>query len=1073
MEHNGITRRQFLKWLVMASAALAACRTNPAPKRTTPASPTAPGPTPTPPPLSFFAALAALRRALRASPDHRMARAEALVAAKDAEAIARFVREAISVYPAGEDGMGNALTGWRWGTRATLRGGAGTPREIAELLAELLQRAGFQAEVVKVRERSRPKAAQLLRPAPPAPFAPELDEATLAAVRRALNLPSPQPPQRRDADGRESAALAEPILAALGKQARTPIAFKADEALFYLPGVRLTLNGEPRLVNLWAREGPIFIPPEDDQAPIEPHRPPLSVTVRVEAAHRHAPAERFVLVERTWSAEDLVGRQVEIAFAPAARTLNDVLADDRSRRMVFTPVLAVRGPDVDAEMTRALSAVGDPFTVMGQVLREQDGRLTLDGQPLPPPYVPSDTPRIASLELTVNAASFPMVLLELTPRDAQGNIIENLSAAHFLIEEDGRPQPAMMDRWARPAPRVLLLLDDSDSIPPDFRAEGAQALVRDLAVQIQAADPRAQFRVAKINQDRADARNNPWTSDPEDLSRQVQNFSGFGSQLWESLADAGRHGPTVIVMVTDGQATDANGEPIREPPAAAQAAVQSGPPAVIIGVGEVDAAMLERLGQAGRLGAFTAKTREEALQAILTALRNNPTPPYRLSYRAPEGPNPRTVRVSERYGDAKQPRTHPLAQATYTPPPTEQRTEGPALSGLFLTVQVGDQVVTRVLGGRSARHNDDRPTAEDIAEVRRALQGRATLAFEAGVPSLAHQLDDCYTALLSLQPLLEARTRDERLEALASHSLYLPPPDLHVASIPLARNPDEPLTFESGLRVTLHRVLPAQTRDGQPAAVRWVDLLPLAGFRTADADAARAFRRTAQRTARLALAEGLAFSRSTMAMLKDKPLRPARSESDILDPLRAAGADEATLRRMEALFAPWLAQRHTILWTGDDTPAGWAVDPYGNIWGVLGEEGVASAGGGGEWSPTTILDAALLISDLAGMAGLGGFSFAGGVWLAFTSTLYKKVEAVTALLAQLPSAPGEVPPDTSGLEEIVDPSDLACTVAQAAAFEAISHVGGELWGEEFGEIVSAISFLDGVRSMSTGSGFFC
>ena len=1079
-----LTRRQFLAWAALTSATLAACgpggEPQPAPSPAAPATSTAtptlpPSPSPAPQPLGFFEALAVLRRAVRASPDHLTARAEALVAAQDAEAIARFVRDMIAVYPAAENEMGDALVGWRWGVRAALRSGAGTPREIADLLAWLLGRAGFQAEVVEALQSDRLVVADLLRRPSPVPFAPQLDDAALAAVQRALNLPSPQPPQPADADGRASAALAAPVLAALG-EGRTPLPFNTNERLRYLPLVRLTLNGQLQLVNLWARQGPIFITPERAFPPAKAHLPPLSVTIRLEGAHSHTPAERFVLAEKTWSAEELAGRQVEIAFAPTgARTLGDVLATERSRRPMLTPVLAVRGPDVDAATTQALSAVGDPFTMTGQVLREEAGRLTLDGQPVPPPTPPGDAPKIAALDLSVGAAAFPLVTLELTPKDVQGNLIENLSAAHFLIEEDGQPMPTLMERWARPAPRVLLLLDDSGSLPAEFRAQGAQELARGLAAQIQAGDPRAQFRVAKIFESRADVGRNAWTNDPEALPAQARGVSGFGSRLWDALADAGRHRPTVIVMVTDGQAADSNDKRLSEPPPDRLAAAQAGPPAVVIGVGEVDAVMLERLGQAGRLGAFTAQTREEAIQAILAALRANPLPPYRLSYRAPETPGggPRTVRVFEQWGAAGQPDRSLLAEAGYTPPSPDQRAPGPALSGLFLTVQVGKQTVTRTLGGLSARRNDEQPTAEHLADVRRALQGRATLAFEAGAPSLAHLLDDCYTALLSLQPVLEARARAEQAAALASNPIYLPPADLHIASIPLPGRADEPLTFETGLRVALHRILPAQAADGQPAAVRWLDLLPLAGFRTADADSARAFQLTAQRTARLALAESLFFSSSTAAAMKDKPLRLARSASDVQAALRAAGIDEATARRVDALFAPWLAGRHTLVWSGDSTLAGWAVDRQGSLWGVLGGDGTATAGGGSGFSTSGILDGAMVIGDLAALLGLGGFSFAGGVWLLLAATLYKKLEAATALLAQLPTSPDDPAPDTSGAGSIADPSDFGCSLAQSAVFEAISRLGGAFFGELFERIVSGVSALDGARGMATGSGFFC
>jgi len=69
------------------------------------------------------------------------------------------------------------------------------------------------------------------------------------------------------------------------------------------------------------------------------------------------------------------------------------------------------------------------------------------------------------------------------------------------------------------------------------------------------------------------------------------------------------------------------------------------------------------------------------------------------------------VRVFERYGATRPPSKALLAEARYTPPPPAQRAAGAALSGLFLTVQVGNQAVTRTLGGLSTERNDESPTA--------------------------------------------------------------------------------------------------------------------------------------------------------------------------------------------------------------------------------------------------------------------------------------------------------------------------------------------------------------------------
>ncbi|MCS6773658.1 MAG: VWA domain-containing protein [Thermoflexales bacterium] len=1081
MPNGRMTRRQFLIGTALTSLTLAACGTEsePQPTSTPTAAPTPtetpPPPTPTPQPLSFFDALEALRRAVRASPDHRVARAEALVAARDAEGIVRFVREAIAVYPSAEYGIGDTTKGWRWGTRATLRGGAGTPREVAELLAELLQRAGVQAQVVISSAGSLVTAAEVIRRARSQPFAPALEEPLLSEVRRALNLPQPQPVPSADPEGRESAALARPILEALGSQARAPLPFNARERVFSLPNVQVTLNGQVYLANLWSADQAAFLPAGQSYLSAGQPQPSLSVTIRVEAAHSHAPSERFTLVEGTWRAEDLVGRQVEIAFVPPVRTLSEVLAyrrtSTRAQQLLLTPALVVYGPDLDTASVQKLSVLGQPFTLSGQVLQERGGRAAFGDRALP---ARGEKAPIGALEASLNAAAFPYIIVEIAPRDRKGEVIENLSADHFIIEEDGKPMTALMEQWARPAPRVLILLDDSGSIPADFRAQKAQVLVRELAARIKAARPDAQFRVAKIFDERADAGYNKWTPDPGALPAQAQSVTGAGSRLWESLADAARHNPTVIVMITDGQAIDASGQRITEPPPALLAAVRTGPPAVVIGVGEIDPAMLEKLGAAGRLGAFPASTQEEAITAAVKALEADPTPPYRFTYRAPEaGGEQRTVTI--RVLSPSAPSSYvEQARLSYTVPPKNARAAFPTLSGLFLTITVGLRSVTRVLGGLFTANRNDAPTPQHLDAVRRALSSRTTLSFEAGAPTLSQVLDDCYTAMLSLRPILEARDLAGRLNAMASNPLYLPPSDLHLGSIPLPDNPAEPMTFEHGLRVTLHRALPVQSSTGEDAAARWVDLLPLASFRTADGDAERAFRLTAQRTARLALAEALGFPSSTVTALKGKALQLARYDADILRLLKEAGAPEGVHRSVIATFAPWLREGHLTLVPSDGTLAGWAIDRHGAIWGVLGGNGVATAGGGSTLSPIIILDGALLVSDLLAMSGLGGFSFAGGVWLALAAKLHEKLEAATAVIAQLPvSADDPTPRSTQDAEKAADFSDLGCTLAQAVAFEVVSRVGSAFLGEGFARAVSAVSAADGAKSMITGKGLFC
>jgi len=75
---------------------------------------------------------------------------------------------------------------------------------------------------------------------------------------------------------------------------------------------------------------------------------------------------------------------------------------------------------------------------------------------------------VASLTVTARGTAFPSVLLDVTARDAAGVAIEGLPASAFVCQEEGAAASALLLRNRR-APRVLLLLDGSASLPADFR----------------------------------------------------------------------------------------------------------------------------------------------------------------------------------------------------------------------------------------------------------------------------------------------------------------------------------------------------------------------------------------------------------------------------------------------------------------------------------------------------------------------------------------------------------------------------------------------------------------------------
>ena len=99
--------------------------------------------------ITMFDAWREIHGALEASSDHLPGARRDWWKLENAEDIYEFVRDEIIVYPPQNDGFGNAVAAMRWGPRATLRGGGGTPREVAELLAQLYRDAGFEATVVQ------------------------------------------------------------------------------------------------------------------------------------------------------------------------------------------------------------------------------------------------------------------------------------------------------------------------------------------------------------------------------------------------------------------------------------------------------------------------------------------------------------------------------------------------------------------------------------------------------------------------------------------------------------------------------------------------------------------------------------------------------------------------------------------------------------------------------------------------------------------------------------------------------------------------------------------------------------
>ncbi|MGB0680321.1 MAG: hypothetical protein ACPGUV_11725, partial [Polyangiales bacterium] len=307
-----------------------------------------------------FAVLEDAKRALRQSPDHLPARIEALIEGADPEAMYRFVRDEIAVYPAARDAIGDSHMSL-WGLRGVMRGGAGTVREKAELLAHMLQRAGFEAEVVAGMLEAPVAPAELvaavLQARPVREFRPAVQDSAFAALRDSGHAEPSAPLVDWPVDVARGAGKAAELCAALRAQGRNDCDAVEDfrwDAWTHVPLVRLRMMGEevyanPNIPRPWGVFGESFTRGTPTSA--RPMRDTADVTVRV--LGQRLSGDEVSLVEGTWPVERLVGRQLHLSFA-THRDLAGTLQQKVMDADVFLPALILQDPHMsDAEVLQA------------------------------------------------------------------------------------------------------------------------------------------------------------------------------------------------------------------------------------------------------------------------------------------------------------------------------------------------------------------------------------------------------------------------------------------------------------------------------------------------------------------------------------------------------------------------------------------------------------------------------------------------------------------------------------------------------------------------------------------------
>ncbi|HVU02496.1 MAG TPA: hypothetical protein VHE30_12120 [Polyangiaceae bacterium] len=839
-----------------------------------------------------------LRQALAASPDHLRAQADALVRAGDAKALFEFVRDSVRVLPPFE-ALESIETAVRHGTDAVLRSGAGTPRERAELLASLLGRAGHTASVVA----ADPDGALAASTAPATVFTraahAAFDPAPLPASLAATG--SVPPPALLDPTGTDADALAAKLEALLP----TP-----DPRLFTLPSfygmplVALEEGGKTTYLNTLLADAVYGEGNATNIRPAAAMNAPRSVKVSLGVTRARAPSTVVELVSETYTFAELAGTRLRVSpqtTLPAPLYLRAKPGDLTTFVASFS-LFSAAGAHVK-------TTVGSALTPFGDVAAPPASGGSVNGVPV---AKGGDVSKVASVSVSASARGFPVVELEVAPKDASGNVVLGLPASAFAVDEGGDARSAVV-RENGGAPRVLVLWDGTGSQPVPTAPLGIA-----IGNAVLAAMPGATLQVSLL------------TGSPSAIGYTLTTAAAVGAALAglsdvQSLVFGGlvaglASAPTLVLLFTDGDV---------EPDAGLRAralAATAGCPVVVVGCATGSSVVIPEPLQAianasggtyvdgGDLTDPTAAT-----TAIGTVAGRRSSAPYRLAYTAPlDGPTTRHVQV----------KVGKDGTADYTVPPSPAPSS--ELVGIHLHVEIDGIAVDRTLAGLppGAAIADDTALAAAAGDVLGALLGSTWITFEGAAPTLSAWLDDALGAAIGYEPVLaKAATND----VTGAYDALGKAPARPFHSSLLAHAPFRPAAsgavVENRLRAVLHAFRPDR------AASR-TDLLPTTRFQcVGEPDPAKAFGATLRATLRLALAEQGIAARSTVSLLAGKTLAhvPFGNAADTALPAGVPAARRAAFLELLNRYA----DTDRLVAADGSSLAFFAVDPSGSALGVL------------------------------------------------------------------------------------------------------------------------------------------
>jgi hypothetical protein len=730
-------------------------------------------------------ALKLLLQAVQASPDHLVSRAADVVATKDPTKIVEFVRDRIAVAPTQFEGW-DPTQDRRWGSAATMRAGLGTLRERADVLADLLTRAGFPAAIYMADRPSSITVESLYQARTAPAFAPDKSRVDLAAqiLRQEGGLPAADSPRPFNPGPDQASAILN-MLPASAQTAR----IRHDLLPQKIPVVVFQEGGQKRYALAIGNIGVVDTAPSN-LAPRTDASSLANVTVTVSALPSPAlggvtPHQQVIdLFTATWPADQVFGHHALLTFVPL-QGAKAILDSGLASLPLRVPVLQVQNRTVAADQQAKLAVAGPVITVHGDVLGPASATASPTAD-LSGPYgtfkLLSDADRAAALARaaaisgSAAADSFPDVYLEFAVNDSSGASVDGLDAPSFTLQEQGQPVGSFVlysNAEAQPRPRVLIIYEGLPSPTPFKTDADAQAFVTSLATAIAGQAAKTPFDVQMV---RPGQEPDPSQWAPPDATKLAAAFQGVSDSddPWKSIGGSALDQRiSAVIAVGDGDVADPNSAHTLY---YQRRLIAAHVPVYFMPVGNAKTSNIQSIvslsgGQQFDIGdpATPGKVAALAGAAAGTWVGGG----YRIRYAAPAGgPAQRKVTL----GLAG--RSQPVATMTYQVP--AQPIPPPSFAGLYVTVAFEDMNVQRCIAGVLLRNDPIEAVSinpDAVTDTRAALDGVTTIAFEPGTPTQAALLDDLISSYLSVAPVVpiwSTATNDQLLKALPNGILRSP-----------------------------------------------------------------------------------------------------------------------------------------------------------------------------------------------------------------------------------------------------------------------------------------------------------